>query len=170
MFAHFETEADGISPGLEQLIAGELDYLKAAWPTDLPSGVIHADLFPDNIFFRRDEVSGVIDFYFACNDAFGYDLAICLNAWCFEADHSYNITKGRALFRGYESVRRLSVAERAAMPLLARGAALRFLLTRSYDWINTSSTALVKPKDPLEYARRLRFHQTIENASGFGLA
>ena len=170
LFAHFETEADGISPGLEQLIAGELDYLKAAWPTDLPSGVIHADLFPDNIFFRRDEVSGVIDFYFACNDAFGYDLAICLNAWCFEADHSFNITKGRALFRGYESVRRLSDAERAAMPLLARGAALRFLLTRSYDWINTSSTALVKPKDPLEYARRLRFHQTIENASGFGLA
>lgn len=170
LFTQFETEADGISPGLQDLVAGELEHLNAAWPDDLPTGVIHADLFPDNIFFRRDEVSGIIDFYFACNDAFGYDLAICLNAWCFEADHSFNITKGRALFRGYEAMRRLTEAERGALPLLARGAALRFLLTRGYDWIHTSSEALVKPKDPLEYARRLRFHQTIENASGFGLA
>ena len=169
LFAQFEADADGISPGLGKLIGDELDVLLASWPTDLPSGVIHADLFPDNIFFRREEVSGVIDFYFACNDAFGYDLAICLNAWCFESDHSFNITKGRALFRGYESVRALTVPERQALPLLARGAALRFLLTRGYDWINTLSTALVKPKNPLEYARRLRFHQTIESARGFGL-
>lgn len=170
LFDQFATEADGISPGLKDLIAGELEELHATWPSDLPAGVIHADLFPDNIFFRRDDVSGVIDFYFACNDAFGYDLAICLNAWCFEADHSFNITKGRALFRGYEAMRRLNEAERAALPLLARGAALRFLLTRGYDWIHTSSEALVQPKDPLEYARRLRFHKTIESASGFGLA
>lgn len=169
LFDQFKVEADGISPGLGKLISEELDVLHGAWPTDLPSGVIHADLFPDNIFFLREEVSGVIDFYFACNDAFGYDLAICLNAWCFETDHSFNITKGRALFRGYESVRPLTAAERQAIPLLARGAALRFLLTRSYDWINTLSTALVKPKNPLEYARRLRFHQTVNSASGFGL-
>ncbi len=169
LFAQFETEANGISPGLGKLIAEELDVLLASWPTDLPAGIIHADLFPDNIFFRRDAVSGVIDFYFACNDAFGYDLAICLNAWCFETDYSFNITKGQALFRGYQSVRHLTEAEREAMPLLTRGAALRFVLTRSYDWINTRGDALVRPKHPLEYARRLRFHQTIEKASGFGL-
>ncbi len=169
LFAQFEPQADGISPGLGKLIADELDVLNASWPTDLPAGIIHADLFPDNIFFRRDAVSGVIDFYFACNDAFGYDIAICLNAWCFESDYSFNITKGQALFRGYQSVRQLTEAEREAMPLLTRGAALRFLLTRSYDWINTHGDALVRPKHPLEYARRLRFHQTIEKASGFGL-
>ena len=110
LFAQFEAEADGISPGLGKLIADELGTLHAAWPTDLPAGIIHADLFPDNIFFRRDTVSGVIDFYFACNDAFGYDLAICLNAWCFETDYSFNITKGQALFRGYQSVRQLTEA------------------------------------------------------------
>ncbi len=169
LFAQFETQADDISPGLGQLIRDELTFLKDAWPDDLPTGIIHADLFPDNIFFRREDVSGVIDFYFACHDAFGYDLAICLNAWCFEADYSFNITKGQALLRGYQSVRQLNEAERAAMPLLARGAALRFLLTRSYDWINTHSDALVQPKHPLEYARRLRFHQTVETASGFGI-
>ncbi|MBU2532818.1 MAG: homoserine kinase [Alphaproteobacteria bacterium] len=169
LFAQFEDQSDGIAPGLGDLISRELEFLHRAWPGDLPSGVIHADLFPDNIFFRRDEVSGVIDFYFACNDAFGYDIAICLNAWCFEQDHSFNITKGQALFRGYQAVRRLGDAERAAMPVLARGAALRFLLTRGYDWLNTSSDALVQPKDPLEYARRLRFHQSIDQASGFGL-
>ena len=169
LFAQFETQADDIAPGLGRLIADELAVLDAAWPQDLPTGIIHADLFPDNIFFRREDVSGVIDFYFACNDAFGYDLAICLNAWCFESDYSFNITKGQALFRGYQAVRRLSTAERAAIPMLARGAALRFLLTRSYDWLNTHSDALVQPKHPLEYARRLRFHQTIETASGFGL-
>jgi homoserine kinase type II len=170
LFDQFAADADGISPGLGQLIDSELGVLTRSWPTDLPSGVIHADLFPDNIFFLSDAVSGVIDFYFACNDAFGYDLAICLNAWCFEADHSFNVTKGQALFRGYQSVRRLNQAERDAIPLLARGAALRFLLTRGYDWINTASDALVQPKDPLEYARRLRFHQTIDTAAGFGLA
>lgn len=170
LFAQFEAQADDISPGLRALIADELDALEAAWPTELPAGIIHADLFPDNIFFMRETVSGVIDFYFACNDAFGYDLAVCLNAWCFETDYSFNITKGQALFRGYQSVRKLTAAERDALPTLARGAALRFLLTRAYDWINTLSDALVKPKHPLEYARRLRFHQTIDKASGFGLS
>jgi len=169
LFQQFEAEADGISPGLRQLIADELEVLQSNWPQDLPSGVIHADLFPDNIFFRGGAVSGIIDFYFACNEAFGYDIAVCLNAWCFEADHSFNVTKGQALFRGYQSVRPLSGMERDALPLLARGAALRFLLTRGYDWIHTSNDALVQPKDPLEYARHLRFHQTISDARGFGL-
>lgn len=169
LFERFADEADGISNGLNTLIADELAFLEAHWPEDLPNGVIHADLFPDNIFFRGEDVSGVIDFYFACNDAFGYDLAVCLNAWCFEADYSFNITKGQALFRGYQSVRQLEAAEAEAMPILARGAALRFLLTRGYDWINTSSDALVQPKDPIEYARKLRFHQSVTNASSFGL-
>ncbi len=169
MFQSFADEAGEIAPDLGNLIAGELDHLEANWPDDLPQGVIHADLFPDNIFFRQGDVSGVIDFYFACNDAFGYDLAIALNAWCFEADHSFNITKGRALFRGYQSVRTLTDAERDMMPLLARGAALRFLLTRAYDWLNTADDAFVKPKDPMEYARRLRFHRSVDSAAGFGL-
>lgn len=169
LFEQFANDADGISAGLGALVNDELSVLDQSWPKDLPRGVIHADLFPDNIFFLGDAVSGVIDFYFACNDALVYDLAICLNAWCFEADHSFNITKARALFRGYQSVRQLTDDERSAMPLLARGAALRFLLTRGYDWINTASDALVQPKDPLEYARRLRFHRTIATPAGFGL-
>ncbi len=169
LFDQFREEADGIVPGLRDLISGEVNVLARDWPAGLPSGVIHADLFPDNIFFLRGDVSGVIDFYFACNDAFGYDLAICLNAWCFEPDYAFNVTKGQALLRGYESVRPLTVDEREAMPLLARGAALRFLLTRAYDWLHTSDDALVHPKDPMEYARRLRFHQSIRSPGEYGL-
>lgn len=169
LFDAFASQVDQIAPELGDLIDRELDYLEANWPQDLPQGIIHADLFPDNIFFHQGEVSGVIDFYFACNDAFGYDLAICLNAWCFETDHSFNITKGQSLFSGYQSVRALSAREREQMPLLARGAALRFLLTRAYDWMHTAEDAFVKPKDPLEYARRLKFHQSIDSVAGFGL-
>jgi homoserine kinase type II len=112
----------------------------------------------------------VIDFYFACNDDLAYDLAICLNAWCFEPDGSFNATKGRALLQGYESLRRLEEKERLALPILARGAALRFLLTRLYDWLNVPPGALVKPKNPLEYLGKLRFHRTIGHSSEYGLA
>ena len=121
--------------------------------------MIHADLFPDNVFFLGDKVSGLIDFYFACNDMLAYDVAICLNAWCFESDGSFNITKARAMLQAYESVRPLSEAELKWLPTLARGAALRFLLTRTYDWLNTDESALVRTKDPNEYLRKLRFHQ-----------
>ena len=134
----------------------------------MPVGVIHADLFPDNVFFLGDKVSGVIDFYFACNDILAYDLAICLNAWCFESDHSFNVTKARALFRGYNSVRPLGAEEIAALPVLARGSALRFLLTRLHDWFNTPETALVKRKDPMEYWRKLRFHQDVRTTAAYG--
>ncbi len=120
--------------------------------------MIHADLFPDNVFFLDDRLSGLIDFYFACTDALAYDVVICLNAWCFEADHSYNVTKGRALLNAYSKVRALTAAERAALPVLARGATMRFLLTRLVDWLAVPDGALVKPKDPLEYFRKLRFH------------
>jgi homoserine kinase type II len=169
LFEKFRSRADEIVPGLETLIDGELSALDSLWPAALPSGVIHADLFPDNVFFLNDEFSGLIDFYFACNDALAYDVAICLNAWCFEQDYAFNLTKGRALLEGYDSVRKLTPAERSAMPLLARGAAIRFLLTRSYDWLNRPPNALVKPHNPFDYVRRLRFHQTVRSIAAYGL-
>ena len=139
------------------------------WPRDLPQGVIHADLFPDNVFFIGDRLSGLIDFYFACTDALAYDVAVCLNAWCFEPDLSYNMTKGRALLYGYMRKRPLSAPETAALPVLCRGAALRFLLTRLVDWLSVPPGALVRPKDPLEYYRKLRFHQTNASARDYGI-
>ncbi|MGI9421883.1 MAG: homoserine kinase [Hyphomicrobiaceae bacterium] len=169
LFDRFADQADGIQSGLRAMISGELDEILPEWPASLPPGVIHADLFPDNIFFRGEEFSGVIDFYFACNDFLAYDIAICLNAWCFEPDFSFNVTKSRALLRGYQRVRPLEETERAALPMLARGAALRFLLTRAYDWLNTSPDAFVKPHDPLDYLRRLRFHQTVNSAMEYGI-
>jgi homoserine kinase type II len=161
--------ADTVRKGLTQAIEIELSLLEREWPHDLPQGVIHADLFPDNVFFLEDRLSGLIDFYFACTDALAYDVAICLNAWCFEPDHSYNITKGRALLNGYMRVRKLSAREIAVLPLLCRGAALRFLLTRLVDWLNVPPGALVKPKDPLEYYRKLRFHQAGVCARDYGI-
>ena len=162
--------ADGVQAGLSDVIARELDHLEACWPADLPVGVIHADLFPDNVFFLGDKVSGLIDFPFSCNDILAYDIAICLNAWCFEVDHSFNVTKARALLSAYGRERKLSDAEEAALPLLARGAALRFLLTRLVDFLNVPPGALVRPKDPLEYARKLRFHQGVASVRDYGLA
>ncbi|MEZ5827248.1 MAG: homoserine kinase [Hyphomicrobiales bacterium] len=161
--------ADEVIPGLKDEIAGELDHLERSWPSDLPEGVIHADLFPDNVFFLDDKVSGLIDFYFACNDMLAYDVAVCLNAWCFEPDASFNITKARVMLQAYEQERKLTEAELANLPTLARGAALRFLLTRTYDWLNTDENALVKFKDPSEYLRKLRFHQRVASYRDYGL-
>jgi homoserine kinase type II len=154
---------------LEPLLAAELSHLETAWPKSLPQGVIHADLFPDNVFFLGNKLSGLIDFYFACTDALAYDVAVCLNAWCFETDHSYNVTKGRSLLQAYAQVRPLADAERSALPLLARGAALRFLLTRLVDWFDVPPGALVRPKDPLEYVRKLRFHQAVKSVRDYGI-
>jgi len=162
--------ADGVQRGLRAMIDKELTALEAAWPRDLPQGVIHADLFPDNVFFLGDKLSGLIDFYFACTDTLAYDIAVCLNAWCFEPDHSYNVTKGKGLLQNYARQRPLSGAERTALPLLARGAALRFLLTRLVDWLDVPPGALVRPKDPLEYYRKLRFHQAVGSVRDYGLA
>jgi homoserine kinase type II len=161
--------ADSLQHGLSEAIASELSHLEKSWPHDLPQGVIHADLFPDNVFFLGERLSGLIDFYFACTDTLAYDVAICLNAWCFEADHSYNVTKGRALLAAYTRTRPLSDAERARLPLLARGAALRFLLTRLVDWLDVPAGAMVKPKDPLEYFRKLRFHQAVASVRDYGI-
>src|ERR1700704_6021643 len=161
--------ADGVQAGLRDFIARELDHLEARWPTDLPLGVIHADLFPANVFFLGDKLSGLIDFPFSCNDILAYDVAICLNAWCFEPDHSFNVTKARALLSAYGRERKLSEAEQNALPLLARGAALRFLLTRLVDFLNVPPGALVKPKEPLEYVRKLRFQQGVSSLRDYGV-
>ena len=161
--------ANEVRRDLKQFLAAELSHLEKAWPRKLPEGVIHADLFPDNVFFLGNKLSGLIDFYFACTDALAYDVAICLNAWCFETDHAYNVTKGRSLLQAYAQVRPLSDQERQALPLLARGAALRFLLTRLVDWFHVPSGALVRPKDPLEYYRKLRFHQTVKTVRDYGI-
>jgi homoserine kinase type II len=169
LYARFQSRADEIAPGLAGMIELELSRLETSWPRDLPQGIVHADLFPDNVLFLGNRLSGLIDFYFACHDALSYDIAVTLNAWCFEADHAFNIDKGRALLAGYQSVRPLNAAEREALPLLSRGAALRFLLTRAYDWLHTSSDALVSRKDPSEFVARLAFHQSIRSAGRYGL-
>jgi homoserine kinase type II len=165
------SRADEVQHGLAGFIGAELDHLEAGiWPTDLPQGVIHADLFPDNVFFLGEKVSGLIDFTFACNDMLAYDVAICLNAWCFESDCSFNVTKARTFLGAYGRERPLSDAEQDALPLLARGAALRFLLTRLVDFLNVPAGALVQPKDPLEYARKLRFQQSVRSIRDYGVA
>ena len=169
LFEASQARADEASPGLADFMGQELARLEAAWPQDLPAGVIHADLFPDNVFFEKGAVSGLIDFYFACHDMLAYDLAIMLNAWCFEADVNFNITKARALLAGYQSVRPMSTAEIEALPILAAGAAMRVLTTRLYDWLNRPEDALVVPKNPVDYLRRLRFHRHVTSAADYGL-
>ncbi|MDH3230250.1 MAG: homoserine kinase [Alphaproteobacteria bacterium] len=161
--------AGEVQAGLTDRLSEELAFLESHWPKDLPSGVCHADLFPDNVFFVGDSLSGLIDFYFACNDFLAYDLATCLNAWCFERDRSFNITKARAMLSAYRGVRAFSDAELAAMPVLARGSALRFLLTRLYDWLHHPEGAMVRPKDPLEYLTILQFHQGVASPGAYGL-
>lgn len=160
------TRANDVQRGLAQELAQELDALRAQWPTlaTLPQGAIHADFFPDNVFFQNDAACGVIDFYFACRDALAYDLAIAINAWCFEADHDLNVTKAQAMRQGYESLRPLSPAEQNALPILMRGATMRFIASRLYDWLHPVPGALVRPKDPMDYVRRLRFHQMAQSA------
>ena len=149
LFDQAASRANGVHHGLGALLGTELEHLERHWPSDLPKGVIHADLFPDNVLFLGDRLSGLIDFYFACNDMLAYDVAICLNAYTRE--------------------RKLSAAEQDALPLLARGAAMRFLLTRLVDWLNVPPGAMVKPKDPLEYVRKLRFHQGVKSMSDYGV-
>jgi homoserine kinase type II len=161
--------ADEVESGLLVEVDAEFVDFERNWPKDLPAGIIHADLFPDNVFFLGERLSGLIDFYFACNDFYAYDVATCLNAWCFEKDNSFNLTKGRALLAGYQEVRPLSHAERQALPILARGSAVRFMLTRLYDWLTIPDGALIQKRDPVEFIRRMRFHRQIGSASEYGL-
>ena len=170
LFSQCESRADNVVPNLRKAISNELDYLDLHWPHGLSQGIIHADLFPDNVFFIGDICSGLIDFYFACSDALAYDLAICINAWCFERDGAFNTTKARLLTQGYISHNPLPEKDIEALPVLCRGASLRFLLTRLYDWLNQVEGALVKPKDPQEYLQRLRFHQKANSSASYGLS
>jgi homoserine kinase type II len=163
-----EAAAEALNAGLAAQINSDLEVLKANWPKTLPGGAIHADLFPDNTFFLDGKLSGVIDFYFACTDFLAYDIAVCLNAWAFERRGEYNLTKGRALIAGYESVRRLEPRERAAIPILSRGAAMRFFLTRLVDLASTPKDALVKPHNPMDYAERLGFHRQARGPEDYG--
>lgn len=160
LFEPRRAAAAALEPGLDTRIAADLGALEALWPGGLPSGAIHADLFPDNAFFIHEAFAGAIDFYFACNDALAYDLAVCLNAWCFDGRGRLLAGHARAMLEGYESLRPLGDDERRALPLLARGAAMRFFLTRLADWQRGAEGALVTPKDPMEYARRLDVHRT----------
>ena len=163
------TKADVIDEGMQRAISDRLDTILESWPADLPTGVIHADMFPNNVLFIGDKLTGVIDFYFACDDILAYDLGICMNSWCFEPDGSFNLTKSRAMLKAYQSVRQLSEAETEAIPILAAGSAMRFFLTRLYDWIHTPSDALVSPKDPMEYWSILRFHQSVSGTTAYGI-
>jgi len=160
---------EAVQPGLGDELQAALQGILAAWPAGLPRGHIHADLFPDNVFFLDGRLSGLIDFYFAATDLLAYDIAVCLNAWCFEPDLSFNVTKGRAMLRAYAATRPLTEAELVALPVLCQGAAIRFALTRLYDWTNTPPGALVTRKNPLEYVRRLRFHLTAPDAHAYGV-
>ncbi|MCI3134676.1 homoserine kinase [Phenylobacterium aquaticum] len=168
LFARLGKEAEALKPGLAAVIQGDLDHLAAHWPKGLPEGIIHADFFPDNVFFQGPKFAAAFDFYFACVDALAYDIAVALNAWCFEPDGSFNITSARAMLTGYERHRPLSAAERAALPILAHGAAMRFFLTRLNDWGATPAGALVRPKDPLEYERKLAVHREAPDLVLFG--
>jgi homoserine kinase type II len=140
-----------------------LNFLKDKWPKNLPQGIIHADLFPDNIFFIDNKVSGIIDFYFACNDFFAYEIAICINSICFDNNSTFNMAKAKNLINGYSSIRTLTEDEKKYLPILSMGAAMRFFLTRLYDFYHTDNKADVKIKDPFEYFKKIEFHSTIKN-------
>ena len=169
LFSAVKGQADDFGLGMAQQIQDRLDAIIESWPNNLPKGVIHADLFPNNVLFIGDKLTGLIDFYFACEDILAYDLGICLNSWCFEADGSFNLTKSRAILKAYDKVRPLSEAEFKAIPVLAAGSAMRFFLTRLYDWFHTPTDALVSPKDPMEYWSILRFHQSVSGTAAYGI-
>ncbi|HEX4159196.1 MAG TPA: homoserine kinase [Rhizomicrobium sp.] len=161
-------QADSVEAGLAELIATQLEVLEDDWPADLAAGVIHADLFPDNVLFVGSGVSGLIDFYFACDDYYAYDLAVMLNAWCFEPGGRFSRAKAQSLISAYCRHRPLSRREITALPMLARGAALRFLLTRLQDWLDRDPRVLVRPKDPREFSARLRFHAAVTSPEEYG--
>ena len=169
LFDPLAGKADSLKPGFGDWIADELSFLETHWPAELPAGIVHADLFPDNAFFKGDTLTGVIDFYFACNDFLAYDIAVALNGWCFHDDGAFDTARSKHLLSGYEDIRSLTAAEIVALPILCQGAALRFLMTRFYDRLFPAEGPLVSPKDPLEFLTRLRFHQQVDGASAYGL-
>ena len=169
LFEKIKFDIEKLKVGLSKEINEELLFVTQKWPHNLPKGIIHSDLFPDNVFFLNHEISGIIDFYFACNDFFSYEIAICINAWCFESSEEFNISKARAMLRQYTKVRKLTSEEIEILPTLSRGAALRFFLTRTHDWFHTKNNIFIKPKNPLEYLNRLNFHRSVQDISAYGL-
>lgn len=159
--------ADKVQVGLSNEIAKEMTFLEQNWPQTLPTGTIHADLFPDNILFTGHEITGVIDFYFGCTDMLAYDLAVCINAWCFDEAVQFVPERAKRLTEMYDVSRAMSGGEIAALPVLCRGAAMRFLLTRLYDWLNPVEGAVVRPKNPLDYLTRLKFHQNVKDTAAY---
>jgi len=159
-----------IHPNLSTVIEKNLNEIEKDWPENIPSGIIHADLFPDNIFFNKNKLSGIIDFYFSCNDYYAFEIAICLNALCFEGKNenlSFNVTKAKKFIDGYSSIRNLTDGEKKSLKVLCKGAAIRFLLTRVFDYLNLIEGAIVKIKDPVEYLKRLEFHESVKNYNDY---
>ena len=151
---------------LEKFLKSNFREIKNKWPKKLPNGIIHGDLFIDNIFFKKDKISGIIDFYFAANDYFMYEIAICINALCFDKKKSQfklNKKKVKNLIRGYEGIKKISGIEKKSLNILCRAAAMRYFLTRLYDYTNTPKTALIKIKDPREYYQKLIIHNNLKN-------
>jgi homoserine kinase type II len=169
LYAARAAQADELYPGFSAWIDRALSDVETRWPRGLPAGTIHADLFPDNVFFRDRTLTGVIDFYFACEDLYAYDLAVCMNAWCFDAGGRFARDRAAALFAGYGSVRPLATEEIAAMPVLACGAALRFLVTRLYDWFLPQDGAITRRKDPRQFVPVIEHHRAVADSSAYGI-
>jgi len=166
LYNKVKKDCSKIHPNLTHVVEKNLDEIEKKWPKNIPSGIIHADLFPDNIFFNNNNLSGIIDYYFSCNDFYAFEIAICLNALCFEGKKenlSFNVTKAKKFIDGYSSVRKLNEDEKKSLKILCQGAAIRFLLTRVFDYLNLTEGALVKIKDPVEYLKRLEFHNSVKN-------
>jgi len=166
IYRKIQRDCSKIYPDLTKIIERNLEVIEDQWPKNIPRGIIHADLFPDNIFFKGSKLTGIIDFYFSCYDFYALEIAICLNALCFEGKNenlSFNVTKAKKFIDGYSSIRKLAEEEKESLKILCHGAAMRFLLTRVFDYLNLTEDALVKIKDPVEYLKRLEFHNSVKN-------
>ena len=166
IYRKIQRDCSKIYPDLTKIIERNLEIIEDKWPKNIPRGIIHADLFPDNIFFKGSKLTGIIDFYFSCYDFYALEIAICLNALCFEGKNenlSFNVTKAKKFIDGYSSIRKLTEEEKESLKILCHGAAMRFLLTRVFDYLNLTEDSLVKIKDPVEYLKRLEFHNSVKN-------
>ena len=170
LYNKVKNDCSKIQKNLPKIIEKNLNEIEKNWPKDIPAGIIHADLFPDNIFFKNNKLSGIIDYYFSCYDFYAFEIAICLNALCFEGKNenlSFNVTKAKKFIDGYSSLKKLTEKEKDSLKILCKGAALRFLLTRVFDYLNLTEGAIVKIKDPIEYLKRLEFHDSVKNYNDY---
>jgi len=170
LYNKVKNDCSKIQKNLPKIIEKNLSGIEKNWPKDIPAGIIHADLFPDNIFFKNNKLSGIIDYYFSCYDFYAFEIAICLNALCFEGKNenlSFNVTKAKKFIDGYSSIKKLTEKEKDSLKILCKGAAIRFLLTRVFDYLNLIEGAIVKIKDPIEYLKRLEFHDSVKNYNDY---